>query len=55
MNDYVGEELAQAIADYVNELVMAGKTVDKCAIMGAYSAFVARECDELLEEIKNAR
>ena len=55
MNDYVGEELAQAIADYVNELVMAGKTVDKFAIMGAYSAFVARECDELLEEIKNAR
>ena len=34
MNDYVGEELADYIANYVNELVMTGKTVDKFAIMG---------------------
>ena len=42
MNDYVGEELADYIANYVNELVMSGKTVDKFAIMGAYIAFVDR-------------
>jgi len=55
MNDYVGEELADYIANYVNELVMSGKTVDKFAIMGAYVAFVDSECEQLLKEIKNAR
>ena len=55
MNDYVGEELAEYIANYVNELVMSGKSVDKFAIMGAYVAFVDRECQQLLEEIKSAR
>ena len=40
MNDYGGEELADFIANYVNVLVMSGKTVDKFAIMGAYIAFV---------------
>lgn len=55
MNDYVGEELAEYIANYVNELVMSGKSVDKFAIMGAYTAFVDRECQQLLEEIKSAR
>lgn len=55
MNDYVSEELADYIANYVNELVMSGKSVDKFAIMGAYVAFVDSECQQLLEEIKNAR
>ena len=51
MNDYIGEELAEYIANYVNELVMSGKTVDKFAIMGAYTAFVDHECQQLLDEI----
>ena len=55
MNDHVSEELADYIANYVNELVMSGKTVDKFAIMGAYVAFVDSECQQLLEEIKSAR
>ena len=55
MNDYVSEELADYIANYVNELVMSGKSVDKFAIMGAYTAFVDSECQKLLEEIKSAR
>ena len=55
MNDYVGEELADYIANYVNELVMSGKSVDKFALMGAYTAFVDSECQQLLEEIKSAR
>ena len=55
MNDYVGEELAQLIADYCNQLFSQGKTVDKHAIMGVYVAYVDRECEELLEEIKSAR
>ena len=55
MNDHVSEELADYIANYVNELVMSGKSVDKFAIMGAYVAFVDRECQQLLEEIKSAR
>ena len=55
MNDYVGEELAQLIADYCNQLFSQGKTVDKHAIMGVYVAYVDRECEELLERIKSAR
>ena len=54
MNDYVGEELAQAIADYVNELGMTGKTVDKFAIMGAYVAYAKQESDKMLEAIELA-
>lgn len=51
MNDYVGEELAQLIADYVNQLFSQGKTVDKNAVMGVYVAYVDRECQQLLDEI----
>ena len=60
MKDYVGEELADYIANYVNELVMTGKTVDKCAIMGAYVAYVVIQQDlvtevrKQMEEINNA-
>ena len=49
MNDYVGEELADYIANYVNELVMTGKTVDKFAIMGAYVAYVVIKQDLVTE------
>lgn len=54
MNDYVGEELADYIANYVNELVMTGKTVDKFAIMGAYVAYAKQESDKMLEAIELA-
>ena len=54
MNDYVGEELAEYIATYVNSLVMEGKTVDKFAIMGAYVAYAKQESDKMLQAIELA-
>ena len=50
MIDYVSEELAQAIADYANELFSQGKTVDKFAIMGAFIAYDYLLLNELVED-----
>ena len=53
MIDYISEELAQAIADYANQLFSQGKTVDKFAVMGAFIAYREQEYNELLEAIKH--
>ena len=53
MIDYVSEELAQAIADYANQLFSQGKTVDRFAVMGAFIAYREQEYNELLEAIKH--
>jgi|DEB0MinimDraft_3_1074331.scaffolds.fasta_scaffold331250_2 hypothetical protein len=53
MIDYVSEELAQAIADYANQLFSQGKTVDKFAVMGAFIAYREQDFNELLEAIKH--
>jgi cytochrome c-type biogenesis protein CcmH/NrfF len=38
-------ECARSIADYVNELVTQGKTIDKFAIMGALVAYYGEDGD----------
>ena len=53
MTDYVSEELAQAIADYANQLFSQGKTVDRLAVMGAFIAYREQDFNELLEAIKH--
>ena len=53
MIDYVSEELAQAIADYVNQLFSQGKTVDRFAVMGAFIAYREQDYNELMKDIKH--
>ena len=46
MNDHISPELAQYIADYINEEISRGNEVDKYIIMGAYVAFIGGAADE---------
>jgi hypothetical protein len=46
MNDHISPELAQYIADYINEEISRGNEVDKYTIMGAYVAFIGGAADE---------
>lgn len=52
MKDYVSPALALLIADYVNDLVVRGKQVDDKAILGAYIAFLQRDVNNKLEQVK---
>ena len=53
MTNYISEQLAQAIADYANQLFSQGKTVDKFAVMGAFIAYREQDFNELMEAIKH--
>jgi hypothetical protein len=40
MDNQISADCARFIADYINELVTQGKTIDKFAIMGALVAYI---------------
>ena len=44
--DHISEQLAQYVADYVNEEISRGIAIDKYSIMGAFVAFVGGAADE---------